>query len=79
MDCNLPHSSVHGISQARILEWVAVSFYSGSFLTQGWNPHLLYWQVGSLPTEPPGKPLPIKLLHLKSLHSTFRADYKVIL
>ena len=25
-DCNLPGSSVHGISQARILEWVAVSF-----------------------------------------------------
>ena len=26
MDCNLSSSSVHGISQARILEWVAVSF-----------------------------------------------------
>ena len=30
MDCSLPDSSVHGISQARILEWVAVSFSSGS-------------------------------------------------
>ena len=30
MDCNLPGSSVLGISQARILEWVAVSFFSGS-------------------------------------------------
>ena len=28
MDCSPPGSSVHGISQARILEWVAVSFSS---------------------------------------------------
>ena len=26
MDCSLPGTSVHGISQARILEWVAISF-----------------------------------------------------
>ena len=25
-DCSLPDSSVHGIFQARILEWVAISF-----------------------------------------------------
>jgi len=30
MDCSLPDSSVHGISQARILEWVAISFFRGS-------------------------------------------------
>ena len=30
MDCKLPGSSVHGISQARILEWVAISFSEGS-------------------------------------------------
>ena len=30
MDCSLPDSSVHGISQARILEWVAISFCRGS-------------------------------------------------
>ena len=30
MDCILPESSVHGISQARILEWVASSFSRGS-------------------------------------------------
>ena len=29
MDCNPPHSSVHGILQARILEWVAISFSRG--------------------------------------------------
>jgi len=26
MDCSLPGSSIHGIFQARILEWVAVPF-----------------------------------------------------
>ena len=26
MDCSLPGSSVHGIPQARILEWVAIPF-----------------------------------------------------
>ena len=30
MDCSPPGSSVHGISQARILEWVATSFSRGS-------------------------------------------------
>ena len=30
MDCSLPSSSVHGIFQARILEWVAISFSRGS-------------------------------------------------
>ena len=30
MDCSLPVSSVHGISQARILEWVAIPFSRGS-------------------------------------------------
>ena len=30
MDCSLPGSSAHGIFQARILEWVAISFSRGS-------------------------------------------------
>ena len=32
MDCSLPDSSVHGIFQARILEWVAIPFFRGSSL-----------------------------------------------
>ena len=40
LDCNLPGSSVHGMLQARILEWVALSSSSGSFLTQILNPGL---------------------------------------
>ena len=30
MDCSLPGSSLHGILQARVLEWVAISFSTGS-------------------------------------------------
>ena len=30
LDCNLSGSSVHGIFQARVLEWVAISFSRGS-------------------------------------------------
>ena len=29
-DCSLPASSIHGIFQARILEWVAIRFFRGS-------------------------------------------------
>ena len=32
MGCSLPGSSVHGILQARILEWIAIPFSRGSSL-----------------------------------------------
>ena len=35
MDCSPPGSSVHGIFQARIPEWVAISFCRGSFWPRG--------------------------------------------
>ena len=56
MDCSPPGSSVHGILQARTLEWVAVPFI---FLIQASNPRplcLLHRQADSLPLAPPGKP-----------------------
>ena len=34
MDCSPPGSSVHGVSQARILEWVAIPFSTGSSWTR---------------------------------------------
>ena len=40
-DCSPPGSSVHGILQARIMEWVPIPF-SRIFLTQGSNPSLLH-------------------------------------
>ena len=37
MDCSPPGSSVHGISKARILEWVAIRFSRGSFWPRYWT------------------------------------------
>ena len=39
--CSLQCSPVHGVFQARILEWAAIPFSRGIFLTQGSNPCLL--------------------------------------
>ena len=41
MDCSSPGFPVSGISQARILEWVALFFLQGIFPTRGLNPRLL--------------------------------------
>ena len=37
MDCNLPGSSVHGILQARILEWVVMPSFRGSSQSRDWT------------------------------------------
>ena len=37
VDCSLPGSSIHGILQARILEWVAISFSRGSSRPRDWT------------------------------------------
>ena len=53
MDCSPPSSSVHGIFQAGILEWVAILFSRGSSQPRDGIPclsHLLHWPV------PPAKP-----------------------
>ena len=55
MDCSLPGSSVHGILQARILEWVAIPFCGGSSRPKDWN--RVSCNAGRfLPFESPGKP-----------------------
>ena len=65
MDYSPPGSSVHGISQARVLEWVAISFSRGSSLADPWmEPASPAWQVGSLPLTHLGS-LCYFLLHSK--------------
>ena len=54
MDCSPPGFSVHGISQARILEWGCHFLLQGIFLTQGSNTHLLHWPTDSLPMSHQG-------------------------
>ena len=55
MDCSPPGSSVHGILQARILEWVAILF-SRDLLDPGFELKSPAFQAESLPFEPSGKP-----------------------
>ena len=38
MDCSPPGSSVHGIFQSRILEWVSIPFSRGSHRPRDWTP-----------------------------------------
>ena len=54
-NCSPPDSSVHGILQARILEWVAISF-PGDLPNPGIESRSLALQAESLPSEPSGKP-----------------------
>ena len=61
MDCSLPGSSVHGIFQARVLEWGAIAFsrghYNGHHLRRSWLCFLPnFWRLtfkrtGSYATE----------------------------
>ena len=55
MDCNSPHSSVHGIFQARILEWFAISSL-GNLPDPGIKPTSPGLVGGLVTTELPGKP-----------------------
>ena len=66
MDCSPPWSSVHGILQGRILDWVAIPFSNRSFQPRDWtwSPTL---QADSLLSEPPGKPEITLCVYAKSL------------
>ena len=57
-DCSPPGFSIHGILQARILEWLAMpSSRRSSWPRDSTHVYLyLHWQVGSWPLAPPRKP-----------------------
>ena len=76
-DCSPPGSSVHGIFQARILEWVAISFSRGSSQARvgTWVSCLAGW---FFTTEPPGKPCGMKAKVTQSFPTLCDAnDYTV--
>ena len=72
MDSSQPGSSVHRILQARILEWVAISF-SGDLPNPGIKPGSPALQGDSLPTEPPGKPIYNTHIYMKFFKSVNKA------
>ena len=55
-DCSPPGSSIHGISQARTLWWVAISFLRGSSQPRD-RAHVSCTAGRVFTAEPPGKPL----------------------
>ena len=55
MDCSPPGSSVHGISQARILEWVVIPSSRGSSQLKD-QTHVLCIAGGLFTSDPSGKP-----------------------
>ena len=70
-DHSPPGSSVHGILQKRILEWVAIPFFRGSFQSRDWirvSYVYLHRQTSSLPLVPTGKPKEIQFhMYRKSM------------
>ena len=77
MDCRPPGSSIRGIFQARVLEWVAMPSSRRSFQPRDWTlvSCVLYWQVGSLPLVAPGKPMKCLLCTKISKYSRHCAKY----
>ena len=55
MDCSISGSSVHGIFQARVLEWIAISFSRESSRPRNRTP-VSRIAGRALPSEPPEKP-----------------------
>ena len=56
VDCSPSGSSVHRTLQARILKWLAISFYRGSSWNSGMELRPLHWQADSLPLRHHGNP-----------------------
>ena len=82
MDYSLPGSSVHGILQARVLEWVAIPFSRGSSQPRdgthiSWVPlhllHLLHWQADSLPLSHLGSAILLLVSRCQSGSSSYQS------
>ena len=61
--CDLMDSTIHGILQARILEWVAFPF-SSDLPNPRIKPRSPALQADSLPAEPQGKSKPDPIFHI---------------
>ena len=70
IDCSLPGFSVHGVSQGRVLEWVAISFSRASSWSRDWT--CVACIAGGLFTaEPPGIPFFPKSVPYSSVDANF--------
>ena len=51
MDCSLPGSSIHGVFQARILEWGAIAFSELHLISLKWRVIILINKIIYSPSE----------------------------
>ena len=72
MDCSPPGSSVHGICQARILEWVAIAFSSCLVMFNSLRPH------GLQHTRLPCPSLSLSLLKLMSIELVMLSNHLIL-
>ena len=70
MDCSLPGSSLHGVLQARVLEWVAIFLLQGNLPDPGIEPRSPAFQADALTSEPPGKLMPPQIIRTYTLIPT---------
>ena len=75
MDCSLPGSSVQGIFQARVMEWVAISFF-GDLPNPGIEPRSPTLQTDTLLSEPPRKPMIWVQSESQLFHFLFEESWK---
>ena len=72
-DCSLPGSSVHGIFQARVLEWVAMSFSWGTSQPRG-RTRVSHIVGRCFTSEPPGKSNTVFQQHKRRLYTWTSPD-----
>ena len=78
-DYSPPGSCVYGISQARILEWVAISFFRGSSWTRDCTCFICISRQ-FFTTEPPGKPfMTLSFAYKPVIHFKFFIWCKVVI
>ena len=70
MDCSLPGSCIHGMLQARILEWVTISYSRGSSPPRD-RTCVPYIAGVFFTAEPPGKPWKIRTLTTRAFVGLF--------
>ena len=74
VDCSLPGSCVHRISQARILEWVAISFSRGSSQPRDWT--WVFFTAGRFFTFWATREAQKLIQHYKSIIPQYKIEFK---
>ena len=76
MDCSLLGSSIHGIFQARVLEWITISFSRGSFWPKDRTWVSCIIGTEALPSEPQGNTVSLSLKKKMIVMPTFYGYYE---